>query len=332
MALLLDAHGFLHAVGQFFSSLAAVSWGPLLLGLALYVVNLTLRSRAALNVLRAAYPGTRIAWKPVWGAYVAAYGANAFIPGRPGDLLRLFLLRSSVPGSSYPTIAASFLVENVFDTAIGLVMLGFALTQGVFPKPPDLSKLGAFELSYLAAHPRLALFGVTLLGVIALVAFAVLSTRVRAFWARVRQGVSILFDRRRYLRHVASWQFAGWVCRFGGYWWLLDGFGIGGSVRNVLLVFGVISAASLVPLAPGGAGVQQALLLKVFAPVAPAATVAAYSVGQQIAIAAASAAVGLAALVLIFQLRSFREGIRRGREHHAAPHPARAPTSTRGES
>ena len=57
-------------------------------------------------------------------------------------------------------------------------------------------------------------------------------------------------------------------------------------MSNVLLVLGVNAVAALVPFTPGGAGVQQALLVKVFAGTAAGATVAAYSVGQQIAIAA----------------------------------------------
>jgi uncharacterized protein (TIRG00374 family) len=316
---LADIGGIVDAAGQFFSRLAAVHWAPLALGLALYGVNLLLRSRASFNVLRAAYPVSRFRWREVAGAYVAAYGANAVFPARPGDVVRLFLLHRSVPGSGYPTLAASFLVENIFDTAIGILILAFAFTQGVFPKPPDFSSLGAFDLSYLAAHPRLTLFLITVLGVLVMVAFAVLAARVRAFWARVRQGFAILADRRRYLREVAAFQLAGWLARFACFWFLLDAFAIGGSVRNVLLVFGVNAVASMVPLTPGGAGVQQALLVNVFAGTASAATVAAYSVGQQIAIAGFSFLLGLTAIVTVFRLRSFRQIIRAGRRDAAAP-------------
>jgi hypothetical protein len=52
--------------------------------------------------------------------------------------------------------------------------------------------------------------------------------------------------------------------------------------------------------------------------------VAAYSVGQQIAIAAFSLAVGFAALALIFEFRSFKEVIAAGREHRAAERAAAA--------
>jgi uncharacterized protein (TIRG00374 family) len=307
-----------HAIGQFFSHLASVHWPALAVGLLFYALNLLLRSRGAFNVLRAAYPEEHFLWRHVGGAYFAAYGANAVFPLRPGDVVRLFLLRRSVPGSSYPTLAASFLVENIFDTAIGVLLLIYAFTQGVFPKPPDFSKLRAFDLSFLAAHPRFTLFLLTVLGVLAMVAFAILSARVKAFWQRVRQGWAILRDPRRYLRQVAAFQFAGWLCRFVCFWFLLEAFGIGGSVHNVLLVFGVNAVSSLVPLTPGGAGVQQAILVKVFAGTASTATVAAYSVGQQIALAAFTFTLGLGAIVGIFRLRSFRAVIRAGRESEAA--------------
>jgi hypothetical protein len=46
--------------------------------------------------------------------------------------------------------------------------------------------------------------------------------------------------------------------------------------------------------------------------------VAAYSVGQQVAIAAFSFAIGFGALVFVFKIRSFKEVIRRGKEDRAA--------------
>src|SRR3990170_7319489 len=102
----------------------------------------------------------------------------------------------------------------VFDATMAVVVLGYAFTQGVFPKPPDFAKLNAFDLSYFASHPRFTLFLLTTLGIASLVGFAVLSVRAKAFWARVRQGVTIAFDRRRYLREVFAVQFVGWLFRF----------------------------------------------------------------------------------------------------------------------
>jgi uncharacterized protein (TIRG00374 family) len=313
---------FLDAAGQFFSDIAALHWPALLLGLLFFGLNLTVRSRAFFNSLRAAYPAAPFQWRRIWGAYVAAVGFNNVVPARGGDVIKLFLTRSSIPGSRYPTVAAAFFVESIFDATVGVLVLIFAFTQGVFPKPPDFSKLSSFDISYLAEHFRLTLFLITLLAVAGLVAFAMLSVRVKAFWARVRQGLTILSDRPRYLREIAALQAVAWLCRFASFWFLLDAFRVGGSVKNVLLVFAVNQVAGAVPFTPGGAGVQQALLLKVFSASAPTAVVAAYSVGQQIAIAAFTAAIGLAAVVYIFRFRSFKEVIHAGRASRDAERAA----------
>jgi uncharacterized membrane protein YbhN (UPF0104 family) len=309
---------FFDAVEEFFQNLASVGWGSLALGLAFFGAYLALRSRAWFNVLRAAYPDQRFQWRRIWGAYMAAYGFNNVIPARSGDVIKVFLTRQSIPGSSYPALASSMGVEAIFDLCMAVPILAFAFSQGAFPKPPDFSKLNAFDLSFFASNPRFALFLLTALGVLSLIAFAVLSARVRAFWARVKQGIVILRDRRRYLREVFAIQFAGWLLRFAAFWCLLEAFGVGGSVENVLLVLGVNAVAAIVPFTPGGAGVQQALLVKVFAGTAAGATVAAYSVGQQIAIGLFSLAVGFGALAGIFKFRSFKAVIAAGRESRAA--------------
>jgi uncharacterized membrane protein YbhN (UPF0104 family) len=310
---------FFDAVGSFFSNLAAVQWPSLFLALLLFLAYLTLRARASFHIVRAAYPDSRIEFRRIWGAYFAGYGFNSVIPARSGDVIRLFLTKSSVPKASYPAIAAAFFVEFGFDLTIAVPVLAFAFSQGVFPKPPDFSKLPAFDLAFFASHPRFTLFLLTVLGILVLVGFALLSAKVRAFWARVRQGLTILFDRRRYFREVWLVQFGGWLFRFAAFWFLLDAFNVGGSVRNVLLVLGVNAIAALVPFTPGGAGVQQALLVQVFG---GGATVAAYSVGQQIAIAAWTFGIGLAAVVFIFRFRSFKEVIAAGRAERRAAEPA----------
>src|SRR3954471_19543788 len=310
---------FFDAVSSFASNLAAVHWLTLILALLAFTAYLTLRARASFHILRAAYPESKIDFLRIWGAYFAGYGFNAVIPARSGDVIRLFLTKISVPNSSYPAVAAAFAVEFVFDLTIAVPVLAFAFTQGVFPKPPDFSKLPAFDLAFFAQHPRFLLFVLTLVALAVLVGFALLSARVRAFWARVRQGLTILFDRRRYFREVWLVQLLAWGFRFTAFWFLLSAFNIGGSVRNVLLVLGVNAVAAVVPFTPGGAGVQQALLVKVFSAKGVSAdTVAAYSVGQQVAIAVWAFGIGFIGLAAIFRIRSFKEVIARGREDRAA--------------
>ncbi len=305
-------NSLLDSAGKFFSQLANLSWVSLLIALALYSLYLLLRSRALFNAVRAAYPDEHVRWRDIWGAYMVGYAVNNVFPLGGGNIAQLFLVRLAIARSSYPTLAAAMSTGVIFDWFMGLLIMGFSFTQGVFPKPPNFSKLPAFDISFFASHMRFTLFFLTALGATFLVAFALLSARVRAFWDRVRQGFTILRDRRRYRREMATWQFASWIARFGAYWALLDAFHIGGSVRNALLVLGVQVVASVFPFTPGGAGVQQALLLTIFA---HNPNVASFSVGQQIATAAVGGVMGFAALVLIFRFKSFREVLARGREH-----------------
>ena len=296
-----DIGSFFAAVGKFFENLARIDPALLALGLLCFGIYLTFRARAFFHVLQAAYPAERVAFRRIWGAYIAAYGFNNVIPARGGDIIKLFLTRTSIPSSSYPAIGAALFVEAGFDLAMGIPIL-----------------IGAFDLSFLAQNLRLTLFLITLVALGGLIAFAVLSVRVKAFWGRVRQGLTILADRRRYLREVFLVQFAGWLFRCAAFWSLLEAFNVGGSVKNVLLVLGVNAVASALPFTPGGAGVQQAFLVKVFAGTASGATIAAYSVGQQIAIALFSIGVGFLAIVTIFKFRSFKEVVAAGKDARAA--------------
>jgi uncharacterized membrane protein YbhN (UPF0104 family) len=306
---------FFDNAGKFFSQLANLEWGSLLVALALYALYLLLRSRALFNAVRAAYPGEKVRWRDVWGGYMVGYAVNNLFPLGGGNIAQLFLTRVAIPPSSYPTVAAALSSGVVFDWFMGVLVMCFAFTQGVFPKPPDFSKLPTFDISFFASHMRFTLFLVTFVGVAFLVAFAVLSARVSAFWRRVRQGFTILTDRRRYRRQMASWQLASWIARFVSYWALLDAFHIGGSVRNALLVLGVQVVASVFPFTPGGIGVQQAFLLTIFA---SSPDKASFAVGQQIATVVLTTALGFAALVLIFRFKSFRDVVAHGKEHRRA--------------
>ena len=277
-----------------------------------------LHSRAIFNAMRAAYPDGRVEWRRVWGAYVAAVGLKNVVPAGGANVVQIFLTKSSIERSTFPTVTSAITVGAIFDAVVSVLTMIFAFTQGVFPKPPDFAKLNAFDLEYFASHPHFTLFLLTMLAVLAVLAFALLSLRVKAFWIRVRQGFTILRDRRRYMRGMASWQAASWVCRLTAFYFMLEAFHIGGSLRNALLVQGVQVVSTIVPLTPGGAGVQQALLVTVFSGAASSSTVAAYSVGQQIALAAFALALGFILLATVFRIRSFKEVIRQGREQRAA--------------
>ena len=208
------------------------------------------RAWAWRNVLRAAYPSKPIPFLPLSAAYLAGAGINAILPAHAGDVTKVFLVKRQIPDSSYPAVTSSFLVQAVFDTTVGVLVLLYAITQGLLPPLPRIPDLPAFEISFWAEHPKTLAITVGVLAVAITVGIYLLAHRVRRFWARVNQGVVILGQPRRYLREVAAWQGIGWLFRFAAFWFFLEAFGIGGSVGNVMLVMSVQAIANVVPLHP----------------------------------------------------------------------------------
>lgn len=320
---------FANAAAEFFVHISDIRWTPFVLALGFLAAMQLARAWAWRNVLRAAYPGTRISFLRLSAAYLAGAGINAVVPARAGDVTKVFLVKRQVPNSSYPAVTSSFLVQTVFDTTVGVLVLLYAITQGLLPRPPQLPDLPAFEISFWASHPRTFAI-VTVVAVAAiLIGVLLMARRVRRFWQRVKQGVVILTRPNRYLREVAAWQGVGWLCRFAAIWFFLEAFRVGGSVGNVMLVMSVQAISTIIPFTPGGAGAQQALLVATLS--GPSRSVVlSFSVGTQLAIAAWSVVLGFAAMLLVFRTTDWRGLIRQAEDEarraegdsgHSAPGP-----------
>jgi len=307
---------FADASRAFFENLSAIDWSAFAAALLFLLAMQLCRAWAWRNVLRAAYPEKPIPFLPLSAAYLAGAGINAIFPARAGDVTKVFLVKRQVPGSSYPAVTSSFLVQTVFDTTAGLLVLLYAITQGLLPRPPRLPNLPAFEISFWAEHPQAFLIATGVLLLAIAVAIYLLAHRVRRFWDRVKQGVAILTQPRRYLREVAAWQGVGWTCRFAAFWLFLEAFGIGGSVGGVMLVMSVQAISTVIPFTPGGAGAQQALLVATLHGPSRAAVLS-FSVGTQIAMAAWSVVLGFTASLLVLRTTDWRSLIREAREDEA---------------
>jgi uncharacterized membrane protein YbhN (UPF0104 family) len=323
---------FIDAAGQFFDNLAQLKFGSLGLALVAFVIYLLLRSRATFNALRAAYPGERIQWRKIWGAYMAAYGLNGVVPAGSGNLVQLMLTRISIEGSTYPGVASALVLPVLLDSVVCAFLLGYAFlfNSDVFPTPGHFKALESFDLAFFGRHPELTLFVVTVLAVVALVGFALLSRRVARLWVDVRQGWAILRQPRRYVLGMCVPQLLAWTFRGVLYYFMLDAFHVGASVRGAVLVLAVQVIAAIVPFTPGGAGAQQALLLVIFSSTASTDSVAVFSVGQQIAIVAVALALAFGAIFFIFRYRSFRAVIRAAREHREGETAAAAAVAASG--
>lgn len=300
---------FFEAATEFFRHLSEIDWSVFCLALLCLLGMQLARAWAWRNVLRAAYPDQKIPFLPLAAAYLAGAGINAVVPAHAGDATKVFLVKRQIPGASYPAVTSSFLIQTIFDTSVGILVLLYAISQGLLPPLPQIPDLPAFEISFWAEHPKLFLIvvGATLLAIALAVFF--LAHRVRRFWARVRQGVVILTEPRRYMREVFAWQGVGWLFRFAAFWFFLEAFGIGGSIGKVMLVMSVQAIANIVPFTPGGAGAQQALLVATLE--GPTRTaVLSFSVGTQITMAVWSVLLGFLSILLVFRTTDWRGLIR----------------------
>lgn len=292
---------FWDAVEAFVSALGSVAFVPLVVALGFQVLNLVFRTRGWRNILQAAYPTTEVRWPPVFGAYTAGVGVNAILPARLGDVVKLLLVHREVEGATYPTLASSLIVETIFDFVMGSLLLVWALTFGITPELPDLPNLPIFEFSWMARHPMAT--GIAVILVIAIVAAFVIVAqhRIRAFWARVEQGLAILRTPRTYLRTVVPYQFAGWVCRALTAYFMLEAFHIEATARNAMLVMVVQAISTVMPFTPGGAGPKQALLVVLLRGQAPEADILAFSIGMEVALALTNLALGATSIAIVFR-------------------------------
>ena len=123
---------------EFFTHLSEIDWTPFAIALAFLAAMQLARAWAWRNVLHAAYPESKIAFLPLSAAYLAGAGINAILPARVGDVTKIFLVKRQITGASYPAVTSSFLVQTVFDTTVGVLVLLYAITQGLLPEPPRI--------------------------------------------------------------------------------------------------------------------------------------------------------------------------------------------------
>ena len=292
-----------HAAAEVLGRFGEVDPRLVIAALALHVVNHLLRSLAWRNVLRAAYPDSRIALISVASAYALGVALNAVVPGRGGDAAKVALLRMRLKESTVPTIASTLSVVVLFDLVAGTALLLAVFLSGAVPLSLDAPS---------ASWPWLA--G----GVAALSGAALAARRLRAPLRRLRaqvvRGGAILRTPRRYAGHVVAVQAAAWACRIGVVYCLLAAFGLEPTIPRAALVMVLCGASTLVPLTPGGAGTQQVVLAVALSNVATATVVVSFSVGMQAGVTAVNALLGLAAGMLAFgtlhPVRALRSGLR----------------------
>jgi uncharacterized membrane protein YbhN (UPF0104 family) len=313
-----DVGEFFHAVAVFFDELASVSWPALAIALGLQVAKLLMRTIAWRNIIQASYSGLRVPWRPVAGGYVAGVGINALLPGRGGDVVKLYLVKRSIPGTTYTTLAATLVVETLLDFVLASVLFAWALTQGVLPSLHVLPNVPAFDWGWLLRDSKTTVIVVAALTVGAIVFWWWAERHIENFKKRVGRGFWILRDRRRYAREVVSWQLASWFCRIATLFFFLRAFHVHATVHNAFLAQVVDSLSTLLPFSPGGAGTKQGLLVYVLQGEAPSSRLLAFSVGAHIAVTIVNVALAAGVIFLMLRTLRLREVIARAKADEAA--------------
>jgi uncharacterized membrane protein YbhN (UPF0104 family) len=312
-------HSILHAIGVFFGHLAAVEWKWIGLAIAAHVCKLVLVSRAWRNIIKAAYPRSRVRWPQMFGAYVAGTGVNAIIPARGGDAVKLFLAKRRVEGATYTTLVSTVLLQTLFDMVIASCFILWAITQGALPGINVLPHLPSLDYGWAFRHPTAGLIlfvGLLLFGGLLLIWIA---ERIEDFKERVAQGFSAFRDRSYYVGRVVPFQLADWSLRLVAVFCFLHAFGVPATLRNVLLVQVSQSLATVLPFSPGGIGTEQAFLVYLFRNVTSHSQALSFSVGMRVTLTIVNAALGFAAIFFMLRTLRFREAVDEGKGEDTGP-------------
>jgi uncharacterized membrane protein YbhN (UPF0104 family) len=297
------------AIEVFFETLTTISWAPLGLAVLCHLGRIAARSRAWRNVIAAAYPDSEVEWRDVFGGYVAGIGANALLPGRGGDLLRLYIVKHRVEGSTYPTLGSTMVADGIFDLFAATLLLSWALYEGILPGQSVLPDLPAIDWLWVFKNPVQALVIAGFLLAVALIVGGLAYGHVVDFWAQVRQGFTILRTPRRYLRYVALWDATDWALRLVAIFFFLHAFGLPATAYNAFAYQVAGSIATALPLTPGGIGTEQALLVFVFSGVASASKVLAFSVGVKLVTITVNVTLGVAAVAIMLGSLRWRDRV-----------------------
>lgn len=268
-------------VREVVDQLGSISLPILLIALTLHTCETLLNALAWRNILRRAYPKSGASFRLVLGAYGGGVGLNAILPAQAGTVAMLGLYRTQIQTSTALGLVGAGVVQNVFFlVASGAICVGLVVIH------PGLFSL---QLGPLAAHAALAVAAAT---VIALVAWVVLR-RFQDTWADAREGAAILATPRIYATEVLLVELASYGARVGVTATFMRAYDVPVSVQSVLLILAVNAIASTFAFTPGGVGTQQALATAALRNTASSSVVAAYSLGQQLILAAWDIGLGL---------------------------------------
>jgi Lysylphosphatidylglycerol synthase TM region len=319
-----------HALELVVEDVATVGLGWLIAGVLLHVLHQAVRARGWFNIIRAAYPAaTGLRARDVTLAYLAGAGLNGVVPARGGDLAKLYLVRRRAPGTRWSTLIATFVPETLFEAAVGVGLVIWALSQGFLPIPTARSELPSLDVSLFLQHPFISTAGAAAAGVALTLLYRALRRRASDLLDRLRQGLAILDRPRDFVRGVVTWQALGRMIRLGSLACLMAAFALPVTVGTVILVMAAQGGSRIMPIAPASAGLRIAMLTYGFVEVTgeavDIASITAFTFGVGATLLATGLALSIAILGRELGTASPRRMVERLRTRLSKPAPESVP-------
>jgi hypothetical protein len=174
--------------------------------------------------------------------------------------VKLAIVRRRIDGSSYSTLAGTFVPETLFESLFGVALVVWALSQGFLPVPTASGEIPALDVSLIVSHPFVSVAVIAALGLGLAWLVRVLRRRAEDFVARFRRGLVILGAPRRFVTGVASWQALARVIRLLSLAAFMAAFHLPVTLETVVLVMAAQGGGRIIPLAPASAGLRLAML------------------------------------------------------------------------
>ena len=279
--------------------LTGIGFGYLVAGWTLQTVQTTLTALGWYFILRAGYPDAPAPYRQVLAAYAAGVALNGFLPANIGTFVMLLMFIAIIPGANLPGVLGGMLVQKIFFTLAGafVYVYLFASVTGTFER----------QFKLVHDHPGLVLAIAAAAVLLIFVLVRIFRRRLPGLIDRAKQGGAILARPREYLVRVFLPSFGAWLAKLGVIAVFLAGYGIAVTFHTVMSVMGGNSIANVVSVTPGGVGVNQAANVAALGNTTDAATAAAYSLGQQLAITAWNIAFAVVLVIWAFGWAGGRE-------------------------
>ncbi len=292
--------------GDVWDQIRAVDVQYLVIGCGLQTVQTALNGLAWRNILAESYGRENVPVRPIIASYAGGLGLNSFLPAQAGTFAYLGMFRAIITGSVFAGILAGGVVQNLFFGLVGgLNYLYLFLTrEGSADKSADQATSDS--------GPKVVLL--VLAGLLLLIVARFLWRRYRKVWEDAKEGAAILRRPRVYVTRVLALQVFSYAARVGVNANFMYAFGIPVTARNVFLIIAANSVSSTFAVTPGGVGTQQAMASFALRDVAPASTVTAYSLAQQMILIAWNITFGLVAMASTFGWSATKDMISESRQ------------------